>query len=86
MILDREALLAHARQHPASVRFREFVTLMDAFGWRFARQRGSHQTFHREGGWRSLHVQPSRNGMAKEYQVRQFLHALDDGPRQRRNS
>jgi len=43
-----------------------------------ARQRGSHHIFRRPGSPRLLNLQDVR-GMAKPYQVRQLLAAMDAG-------
>ena len=76
-------LHARARANPASLRFTEACTLAECFGWVLARQRGSHRIFQRPGSMHLLNLQDV-NGMAKPYQVRQLLAAIDDvatGPR-----
>lgn len=70
-------LLARARANPASLRFAEACTLAECHGWVLARQRGSHRIFRRPGTPRLLNLQDVR-GMAKAYQVRQLLAAVDD--------
>jgi hypothetical protein len=71
------ALLAQARANPASLRFTQACTLAECFGWVVARQRGSHRIFKRPGSARLLNLQDV-NGMAKPYQVRQLLAAIED--------
>jgi len=55
-----------------NVTFREFVTLIEAFGFISDRTRGSHQVFVHPDCPRPLVVQPDGKD-AKRYQVRQFL-------------
>lgn len=68
---QREKLLNKARQNPEGLTFAEFQTLMIRQGWIKDHQRGSHQIWYSPEGVR-LSIQ-NRNGMAKGYQVRQFL-------------
>jgi hypothetical protein len=70
-------LLARARANPASLRFAEACTLAECHGWVPVRQRGSHRIFQRPGSAPLLNLQDLR-GMAKPYQVRQLLAAIDD--------
>jgi len=64
-------LLSKAKRNPNGISFSEFQTLMTQCGWIKDRQRGSHQIWYSPSGER-LSIQ-TRNGMAKGYQVRQFL-------------
>jgi len=70
-------LLAKAQRNPEGMRFRELRELAECFGFELARVRGSHHLFKRAGRQGVLNFQKS-NGMAKAYQVRQLLSALDD--------
>lgn len=70
-------LLERARRNPAGLRFAELCSLAECHGWVFTRQRGSHRLFERLGDARLMNFQEDR-GMAKPYQVRQLLRALDD--------
>ena len=42
-------LVARIRARPPQARFRDVQALLEAFGWRLARERGSHVTFAKEG-------------------------------------
>lgn len=66
-----EKLLAKAKRNPDGLSFSEFQNLMTQCGWIKDRQRGSHQIWYSLEGLR-ISIQ-TRNGMAKSYQVRQFL-------------
>lgn len=67
-------LLNKAKRNPEGMSFADFQTLMTQCGWIKDRQRGSHQIWYSLEGAR-LSIQ-NRNGMAKEYQVQQFLNSL----------
>jgi len=67
----KEKLLDKARRNPQGLKFGDFETLLKQCGWTFDHQRGSHQIWYSPGRYR-LSVQ-NRKGMAKGYQVRQFL-------------
>lgn len=66
-----QKLLSKAKRNPIGLSFAEFQTLMTQCGWIKDRQRGSHQIWYSPKGER-LSVQ-TRSGMAKGYQVLQFL-------------
>jgi predicted RNA binding protein YcfA (HicA-like mRNA interferase family) len=79
-----EKLLLRAQASPSGLRFEEACQLAECYGYVFARQRGSHRLYKRDGSPRVMNLQADR-GMAKEYQVRQLLAViardadLDDG-------
>lgn len=64
-------LLDKAKRNPEGLSFAEFQTLMTRLGWVKDHQKGSHQIWYSLEGIR-ISIQ-NRNGMAKGYQVRQFL-------------
>jgi len=70
-------LLERAQDHPSGLRFRELCDLAECFGFHQVRQKGSHHLFKREGSRKLLNFQESRS-MAKAYQVRQLLSALEE--------
>jgi len=67
-----EELIQRAIRSPASLRLREMVRLTETFGFREARQQGSYHIFVRPEVKELVNLQDVR-GMAKPYQVRQFL-------------
>lgn len=71
-----DKLFSKAKRNPNGMSFPEFQTLMSQCGWIKDRQRGSHQIWYSPEGER-LSIQ-MRNGMAKGYQVRQFLSFLKE--------
>jgi hypothetical protein len=70
-------LLERARDQPSGLKFLELCDLARCFGFHLVRTKGSHHIFKREGFRRLLNFQDSK-GMAKAYQVRQLLSALEE--------
>lgn len=68
---QHQKLRSKAEQNPSGLSFTEFQTLMQQCGWMQDHQRGSHQIWYSPEGKR-ISIQ-NRKGMAKGYQVRQFL-------------
>ncbi len=69
-------LLQKAIRRPASLRFGEMVRLAEAFGFHEVRQQGSHHIFVRADVKELVNIQDV-HGMAKLYQVRQFLKLVE---------
>jgi hypothetical protein len=59
-----------------NVRFRDFVDLAEAFGFRLARASGSHHIFTHPDAPGLLNLQEV-DGEAKPYQIRQFLRLVE---------
>jgi predicted RNA binding protein YcfA (HicA-like mRNA interferase family) len=64
------------RGHVRNVPFQDFVDLVEAFGFREVRVRGSHHAFGHPGIPQLVNLQPQR-GEAKPYQIRQFLRLVE---------
>ncbi len=62
----------------ASLSFRDFLALVQAFGFVPARQKGSHMAFTHPRSARPLILQPRKDGKAKPYQVAQFLDMIEE--------
>ncbi|MBB4860413.1 putative RNA binding protein YcfA (HicA-like mRNA interferase family) [Novosphingobium chloroacetimidivorans] len=60
-----------------SVAFRDFIALIEAFGFEEARQRGSHRCFAHPDCTKLLVVQP-KGADAKRYQVRELLDMIEE--------
>lgn len=56
----------------SGLRFRDFQRLIEAFGFRLVRTRGSHHIYKHPEVPAMLNVQPM-NGEAKRYQIDEFL-------------
>lgn len=74
----KERLLARLRNNQHNVRFQDFCTLMEYFGFVQVRVRGSHHLYQHPDIHDMMNVQPKKDGLAKAYQVRQFLKLLDN--------
>lgn len=72
----KEKLKKRARDNPQALKFNDFEKLLALDGRTLDRQRGRHRIWvHRSGA--RLSVQ-SKSGMAKGYQVKQFLRYCED--------
>ena len=72
-----QKLLQHARNNPKGVRVRDACKLAEEFGFTH-RAGGKHPNIYKRKGcpiW--LNFQEGEKGMAKPYQVRQLLEAID---------
>jgi hypothetical protein len=77
-----EEIVANMRRSPRGIRFRDLCTVCD-FDFGESRQRGSSHRIYKTPwpGDPRVNIQ-NAGGMAKAYQVRQELKAIDrDGPR-----
>jgi len=71
-------LYEHLLQSTArTVSFRDFLSLIEAFGFEEARMRGSHRCFARPACTKLLVVQPKGTD-AKRYQVRELLDMIEE--------
>ena len=70
-----EKLYLKAKTNPSGLSFAEFEVLLDRNGWTFDRQSGSHRVWIAPDGSR-LPIQ-SKGGVAKGYQVKQYLRIQD---------
>lgn len=75
--MNRKRLLRKLSQGALqNVKFAEACDLVEAFGFRRARTRGSHHIFTRAGVPELINLQDVR-GEAKPYQLRQFLRLVE---------
>ncbi len=70
--MHKRKLLEKALTSPKNLSFHELVTLVEAFGFRLSRIRGSHFIFVHPGIPELINIQ-EKSGKAKPYQVREFL-------------
>ena len=71
-------ILAKILSGSKNVRFGDFITLLEAFGFELKRTRGSHRIFKHPEVPEILSIQPSGNQQAKPYQMRQFLKMVEE--------
>jgi predicted RNA binding protein YcfA (HicA-like mRNA interferase family) len=75
----REKRLEAIRNNPKDVRFDDLCACAASYGFIHDRTAGSHHIYrHEQPPHRMLDLQPGKDGKAKEYQVKDFLAALDD--------
>jgi HicA toxin of bacterial toxin-antitoxin, len=68
----KRKLLQKILERSGSIRFKDFVLIIEAFGFEFKRGKGSHRLYKHPQVPEFLNVQDS-NGQAKPYQMDQFL-------------
>jgi predicted RNA binding protein YcfA (HicA-like mRNA interferase family) len=73
---DEELLTSLIAGSVRNVPFRAFTRLVERFGFREARTRGSHHVYTREGVRELINIQED-GGQAKPYQIRQFLRLVE---------
>jgi len=60
-----------------NVRFADFCKVVEAFGYRWDRTKGSHHIYEHPRAPRPLNLQDC-HGQAKPYQIRQFLRDVEE--------
>ena len=74
--MDLSKVLRSALAGSANIRFGEMIALVEAFGFRLSRIRGSHHIFVHPSVPELVNLQEV-GGKAKPYQVRQFLRIVE---------
>ncbi|HXU37118.1 MAG TPA: type II toxin-antitoxin system HicA family toxin [Blastocatellia bacterium] len=74
--MKKQKLLAKILTGSKNVSFDEMVSLVEAFGFRLSRVSGSHHIFVRGDVPELINLQEV-GGMAKPYQIRQFLKIVE---------
>jgi predicted RNA binding protein YcfA (HicA-like mRNA interferase family) len=74
--MSKQKLLKRILAGSKNIRFEEMVALVEAFGFRLARVRGSHHIFIHPAVDELVNLQNVK-GQAKPYQVRQFLRLVE---------
>ncbi len=74
--MSRRASLNRILGGSRNVRFAEMIDLVEGFGFRLSRTRGSHHIFVHPDIPELVNLQ-ERHGQAKPYQVRQFLRLVE---------
>jgi predicted RNA binding protein YcfA (HicA-like mRNA interferase family) len=73
----REKLLSRIKNSQKNIRFDAFCTLMTWFGFALIRVRGSHHLYQHPDLDEVMNVQPTKDNLAKAYQVREFLGVVE---------
>ena len=78
-----DKLYANVLANPGQLlAFKDFITLIEAFGFRHARTKGSHRSYSHPACPRLLVIQPKGKD-AKRYQVGEFLDMIEEYSLQR---
>jgi predicted RNA binding protein YcfA (HicA-like mRNA interferase family) len=70
-------VLLKAYNNPKGLRFTEFISLVEAFGFEFRRQVSSHRVHARSDVREIVNAQPAKDGKAKDVQVKDFLALIE---------
>jgi predicted RNA binding protein YcfA (HicA-like mRNA interferase family) len=74
--MNKKKLLNKILSGSQNIRFGDFVTLVEAFGFKLSRTRGSHHIFEHPDVPEILNLQ-NHKGQVKPYQIRQFLQLVE---------
>ena len=74
--MNKRKLLEKLENNQKNVRYGDFVSLIQAFGFKRTRGEGSHEIFRRTGITDIVNIQNNK-GNAKPYQIRQFLSLIE---------
>ena len=74
--MNKKKFLVRLASNRKNVRYRDFVTLLKAFGFMQRRSEGSHNIYKHERLPISVNAQ-NLNGEAKPYQIEQFLRLIE---------
>ena len=74
--MTKEKLLAKIRNNQKNIKFREFVLLIESFGFSYVRTNGSHTIYAHPRVVELVNIQ-NVNGQAKPYQIKGFLNLVD---------
>lgn len=70
--MKQRKFLARVLRNPRNIHFKDMVSLLEAYGFRLSRVRGSHHIFVHPDVPELVNLQ-NVAGEAKPYQIRQFL-------------
>lgn len=73
----KEKLFQRVKNSAKNVRFQDFCTLLEYFGFVLIRIRGSHHLYQHSTVEEVMNIQSQENNMAKSYQVQQFLRLVE---------
>ena len=75
--MNRHKLLLLILDNPRNVRFADLTRVVEGFGFRLDRVSGSHHIYKRADVEQLINLQ-NVGGMAKNYQVKQFLEIVEE--------
>jgi predicted RNA binding protein YcfA (HicA-like mRNA interferase family) len=74
--MNKRKLLQRVLSGSKNIRFADFISLVEAFGFRRVRTSDSHQIFEHPAIGELVNLQ-NRKGKAKPYQIKQFLELVE---------
>lgn len=74
--MNKQKLLEKILSGSKNIRFDDFVSLIEAFGFELSRISGSHHIFEHPNVSEIINLQNSK-GQVKPYQIRQFLQLVE---------
>lgn len=74
--MKEKKLLKRILAGSKNISFRDFVSLVQAFGFQLSRTHGSHHIFQHTDIHEFINIQ-NVNGQAKPYQIKQFLELIE---------
>ncbi len=74
--MNKRKLFQQIVNHQKNVKFNDFVTILEAFGFFQSRTGGSHHIFKNEFVHEIINIQ-NVNGEAKPYQIKQFFSLIE---------
>ncbi|MCL2035898.1 MAG: type II toxin-antitoxin system HicA family toxin [Oscillospiraceae bacterium] len=74
--MNKKKLLLRIMVNKKNVKFNDFVSLVESFGFVLDRIEGSHRIYIHPGASKILNLQ-NDNGEAKPYQIKQFLEFVE---------
>ena len=74
--MSKQKLLARLIKNQNNVKYNDFTTLLNAFGFILRRTNGSHHFYKHKTYPISINTQ-NKNGEAKPYQIEQFLRLIE---------
>ncbi|GIL15807.1 MAG: toxin HicA [Chloroflexota bacterium] len=74
--MNKRKILAHALAGSKNISFSDMIALVEAFGFRLSRIKGSHHIFTHPRVNELVNLQ-NVHGKAKPYQIRQFLKLVE---------
>ena len=76
-MVRKQKLYQRLLNNQKNVKFSNFVTVIESFGFTLDRITGSHHIYKHLEVEQSISIQPDKNNQAKVYQVRQFLRLIE---------
>ncbi|MDR2733604.1 MAG: type II toxin-antitoxin system HicA family toxin [Spirochaetota bacterium] len=74
--MNKQKLLQQILSNQKNVKYNDFVTILEAYGFYLARTEGSHTIFRNDSVKEIMNIQ-NVHGEAKPYQVRQFFALIE---------